>query len=514
MPRFAAIDIGSNSVRMMAAEVTADGTTVLAQERQVTRLGENVFREGSISDGALTFLADTLSRFAAIYGRLNVAGVRAVATSAVRDANNQVEFLRRASEALGTEVEIISGAEEARLIHLGVQARWPRPHERILIIDVGGGSVELIVSEGSRLVDAVSKPCGAVRLNELFLKEDPPTPDEVTRLRSFISEKLDDFCRRHITGRFDRVIGTSASAAAVVCALHRVPRPKREEADRLIAPAKDLKHLFSTLSSSNLAQRRKIPGIGPRRAEIIVAGAAVFLRALELFDQPSLYYSAAGVQDGIIADLAARGVGRERSRLSLDQRALMEEMAVRYRVKRGHAAHVAFLASELFEILQPVHNLLPSAGKLLEGAAYLHDIGHFVSGTAHHKHSAYLVANSDLPGFNDQEREVITALCRFHRKSLPQPKHPSFDALHPEGRRLVAALTPILRLADSLDRSHEQRVRRLSGSLRDGVVNILVEGDVDMDLEIWAATKMAELFRDLYGKGIQIQSMRRQSVSA
>src|SRR4051794_20421818 len=158
MPRYAAIDIGSNSVRMMAAEVTDGKTQILTEDRQVTRLGESVFRTGRISKDALDFLCTNLARMASAYSRLEVLGVRAVATSAVRDATNRQEFLQRTSAVLGTNVEIISGSEEARLIHLGVESRWPRPKERTLIIDVGGGSGELIVSEGGQLIDAVSKP--------------------------------------------------------------------------------------------------------------------------------------------------------------------------------------------------------------------------------------------------------------------------------------------------------------------------------------------------------------------
>src|SRR4051794_19574189 len=391
MPRYAAVDIGSNSVRMLAADVTDGHTTILAQDRQVTRLGESVFRSGRISDEALGFLVSTLTRMAGAYSRLNVAGVRAVATSAVRDTSNQQEFLQRTSEAVGTNVEIISGPEEARLIHLGVDVRWPRPKERTLIIDVGGGSAELIIQTGSHLVDAVSKPLGAVRLNEVFLKSDPPSLDELQRLDSLIFEKLQPFQEQYAKEKFDRAIGTSASAAALICAVNQIPRTKRDEADRLGASVTDIRNLYSTLSTSTLAQRKKIVGIGPRRAEIIVAGAAVFLRVLEMFQHSSLYYCSAGVRDGVIADLAARGVGREISRLSREQRDVVEELANRYSVNMKHTSHVAFLAGRLFETLQPIHKLPANAGKLLEGAAYLHDIGHFVSGTGHHKHSAYLV---------------------------------------------------------------------------------------------------------------------------
>src|SRR6185437_15232244 len=169
MARYAAIDIGSNSVRMLAADVTQGETRVLAEDRQVTRLGESVFRSGQISKEALDFLCATLARMSASYSRLEIVGIRAVATSAVRDAGNQGEFLLRAGNALGTKVEIISGPEEARLIHMGVEARWSRPKERTLIVDVGGGSGELIISQNGELIDSISRPLGAVRLTGLFL---------------------------------------------------------------------------------------------------------------------------------------------------------------------------------------------------------------------------------------------------------------------------------------------------------------------------------------------------------
>jgi exopolyphosphatase/guanosine-5'-triphosphate,3'-diphosphate pyrophosphatase len=508
MPRYAAVDIGSNSVRMMGAEMSHGEMHILTQDRQVTRLGESVFRSGAISKEALDFLVANLSRMAAAYSKMDVVGVRAVATSAVRDARNQQEFLKRTSDALGTNVEIISGPEEARLIHLGVEARWPRPKERTLIIDVGGGSAELIITQGGQLIDAVSKPLGAVRLTEMFLQSDPPNPGELHRLMQFIDEKLYGFRQQHETEKFDRVIATSATAAALVSAANDVPRAKREEADRARATSSQVRELFLQIGQMDIAGRRKISGIGPRRAEIIVAGAAVFARALEMFDSRSLYYCAAGVRDGIIADLAARGVGRELSQLSKEQRSVVESMARKYTVNLKHVKHVASLSHRLFEILQPLHQLPPAAGKLLEAAGYLHDIGHFVSNTGHHKHSAYLVANSDMPGFTDKERLTIAALCRFHRKSMPQARHPEYQALEPETRRQLLLLTPLLRIADSLDRAHEQKVKDISSTIRDGNLNVMIHADDDVDLEMWSATEATKSFREVYSKPLTLQRVK------
>jgi exopolyphosphatase/guanosine-5'-triphosphate,3'-diphosphate pyrophosphatase len=484
---------------MLAAE-TGPGvpTKILAAERQVTRLGAGVFQDGRIPAETMQFVCENLARMAQVYRKLEVIGVRAVATSAVRDASNQQEFIQKASSALGTPVEIISGAEEARLIHLGVQASWPQPGKRILMVDVGGGSAELILSDDGALTEAFSKPLGAVRLTEVFLKSDPPAPLELHRMNESIEEKLAAPLRRIGKSPCDRVIATSATAAAIVCAVNRVGRSRREEADRLKASVAEIRRFYRRVSQLDLSGRRKIQGIGPRRAELIIPGAAVFLKVLELFQQPALHYSAAGVRDGIIADLTARGVGRELSMLNREQRRVVEQMARHYGVDIPHARKVAELAHKLFEALQQVHRLPPALGKLLEASAYLHDIGHYVSDTAHHKHSYYLVAHSDMPEFTDSERQMIALLCRYHRRSMPAARHSPFQAFDADSRRAITFLTPLLRIADSLDRSHEQRVRALDVQLRNGGMQVAAKSAVDLDLELWAVERIADAFRETY----------------
>ena len=510
MARYAAIDIGSNSVRLLVAEATPGGPTrTLASERQVTRLGESVFRAGQISTDSIEYVCSVLARMAQTYRKLDAVGVRAVATSAVRDARNQVEFIRRASEAIEAPVEIISGQEEARLIHLGVQALWPHPNRRILLIDVGGGSAEITLSESGVMAQAFSRPLGAVRLTEVFLKKDPPDPVELHRMNEFIEQKSEPALRRIGAGGFDRAIATSATAAALVSAVNRVPRARRDSADRLRATASDIRKLYKELSSRNLAGRRKVTGIGPRRAEIIVAGAAVFKHVLEAFQLPSLYYSAAGVRDGIVADLAARGVGRELSRMDRDQRAAVEDIARRFGVPLKHARKVAALANEMFESLAPLHKLPPFYGKLLDAACHLRDIGHYISATGHHKHSSYVVMNSDLPGFTQQERSFIAVLCRYHRKSLPQLRHPEFQSLTPESRRGILYLAPLLRLADGLDRTRDQRVHSIQCQMRNGDVVIQIDSPDDTGLEQWAAERAAESFRQAYDRDLSVARARR-----
>lgn len=500
MPRYAAIDIGSNSVRLAVADVTpGQGSETLAEDREVTRLGAGVFTNGAIDDTAAAHVCRTLERFRQNYESHDVLGVRAVATSAVRDAANQMEFLARASEAAGTPVELISGVEESRLVHAGVQLVWPHPGKRLLLIDIGGGSGEVIVSDSGRLVSAISKPLGAVRLTGMFLENDPPEAEDLERLHGFIGEKLADTLKRTADGPYHRVIATSATASAVVCAVNGISRKQREQADRMRASTAQVGRLLEELSGKSLARRRKVTGIGPRRAEIVVAGTAVLYRILRAFGAPSVYFSAAGVRDGVLADLAQRRVGAELARLDKEQRRIVEAMARRFGVDVPHARKTAELAGTLFAELRPLHGLPMAAGKLLEAAAYLSNIGHYVSGMGHHKHSYYIVSNADLPAFTGEERELIAQLCRFHRKSMPATRHAFFQALPVATQQTILRLTPLLRMADALDRSHDQRVESLHVELQPGQVQITLSSAARTNLEIWAGQKGAEAFETVYG---------------
>jgi exopolyphosphatase / guanosine-5'-triphosphate,3'-diphosphate pyrophosphatase len=507
MPRFAAIDIGSNSVRMEVAEISTK-TRVLASERKVTRLGASVFRTGRVSPEAIDFLSATLSEMAMIYKRFEIHGIRAVATAAVRDASNQKEFIAKVSAAAGTPVEIISGQEEARLIHLGVQSRWPHTRQRVLMIDIGGGSAELILSDSGRIVAAVSKQLGALRLTELFLKSDPPAEEELHRMQEYIEERIAQSVRRMGSLRIDRVIATSATASAVVCAVNQVPRQKRDMADKMRASTAQIRDLYRDLISRDIEGRRKIVGIGPKRAEIIIPGAAVLLSVLKGLALPSLYYSSAGVRDGIIADLAARTSTRSITEMSREQREVVEDMATRYGVSLRHVRKVSRMANDLFVALEPLHKLPHSNGRLLQAAAHLHDIGHFVSDTRHHKHSYYLVLNSDMPGFTEQEREVIANLCRYHRKAMPAQEHPNWQPLDPDSRRAVILLAPLLRIADNLDRSRGQRVKSVECILRSNEVVLRLHSNKDVDLDAWATERAAVFFRQVYNKPLTLVRAR------
>ncbi len=492
-------------MRMMAAEVGFGGSLkTLAEDRQVTRIGESVFATGAVSVDTLELVTSVLARMRRTIEPLDVVGIRAVATSAVRDARNQAEFLRRANETLGVEVETISGLEEARLIHMGVMADNAYARGRHLLIDIGGGSAEFILSENGKLRGAYSKPLGAVRLWQSFLKSDPATPVELQQLERYIDEKMEEALAEFGRGHIHFAIGTSASASAAVCAIHDIPRAKRETASGLRVRQEQLQDLYERLAPMTLEQRQAVTGIGPRRAEIIVPGVALLSRALAAFGVDELRYSNAGVRDGIVLDLAVRGVGRERLRLNDEQRAVVEGLAERFHVNLPHVRRVGEFASDLFVSLMELHGLPHSFGRILEAACHLHDVGHFVSATRHHKHSLYIVSNVDLPSFTEAEQRMISVLCRYHRKSMPTQSHVEFTGLSEQERKAVLYLIPLLRIADACDRSKDQRVSRLACQIDHGSVTIELHHCPPMDLELWAIERNAAIFKEIYRRNLTV----------
>lgn len=510
MAKYAAVDIGSNSMRLLVAEVDAEGNWLrLAEDRQVTRLGESVFTHGVLSEDAIRIAEEVLARFRATVARFGGAQTRAVATSATRDASNREDFLRRAQAALGGPIEIISGVEEARLIGLGVNAVWPQGDQPVLIVDVGGGSAEFVLMQGGTMVEGYSRPLGAVRLKEVFLDKEPPRREQFLRLQEFIDEKLELVVRRLGRQAFVRGIATSASAAAMVCAVNGIERSDRARANQKMATVEQVRRLYRELKDMPVERRRKYVGIGPRRAEIIVAGVAVFLRVMERFDLAALHYTNAGVREGIVADLNSRGEISRRSGLPDEQRRVVETFAKRYGISLAHAKVTASFAVELFQRLKGLHRLEANYARLLEAACHLLDVGHFVSDTGHHKHSHYLVRHADLPGFTEEEKQLIALLCRFHRKSLPANRHPEVAALAAPQRRALELLVPFVRIADALDRSRDQHVRLARCEVRGDEVVLTLEAEEGKDyaLEEWAVERSGAAFKAVYEKNLVVSKV-------
>jgi len=505
--RLGAVDIGSNSIRMQAAEVApGEPPRPLVEDRAVVRLGESVFQHGVVSADAMDHASRALRRMAALLREHQILSFRAVATSAIRDARNQDEFLLRAQLALGgVRPEIISGGEEARLIHLGVQSRWPHSRENIVIIDIGGGSAEVIESRGGKVVTALSKPLGAVRLTQLFFAHDPPSARELRQFTEYVLEKIVPITDQIKADSFDRVVVTAATAAAAVRAVHGIAASETNEIDHLSASSPDILKLYEKLSRQRLRERQLVKGIGSRRAEIIIAGVGVLALILDALRADVCFYSTAGVRDGVIADLAAHYSERSPAHLDEDQRTSVRALADRCGVERKHAQRVADLSSQLFEALRPIHGLEPRYGGLLEAAAHLHDVGHFVSSTRHHRHSFYLVVNADLPGLDRSARLFIGNLCRYHRKNMPKPSNEGFRALGDKQQEALLKTIPLLRIADSFDRSHRQLISAVQVTIHPEEVVLELNSSGDTALEQWAASQHADVFLQVYGRRLVIR---------
>jgi len=519
MDLFAAIDVGSNSVRLqVAAFISGFQHQVVHEERAVTRLGEAVFNGGDLSERAIKETVAVLKAFREKAEEYSVLALRAVGTSALRDAQNGGRFLKAARREAGVEVEVISGREEARLIHLGVISRLANPDERLLAIDIGGGSAEFTASRERRIEASVTLPLGAVRLTELFLESDPPAAGEIERLEEYVRNKLQRV-RKALEGagawplQRHGVIGTSGTMAALARAVNRLDAA-RSEVGGVSFESSEAEALYRRLRGMDLPARRALPGINARRAEIITAGAAVVTLAMRELGFQAITYSDAGLRDGVLVELATRHKGDPAGTQFLNSERLdaVRALAERYAYRRGHSEKVARLARQLFHQLQPLHGLADSYAELLDAAALLHDIGSYVNASKPHKHTWYLIFHSELPGYSERERALVAAVARYHRGSLPSESHGAFRALSRREQAAVEKLAPLLRLADACD-SGRRAVHSLVTSHKSSRVEVTLLASEAAELEAWAAARCAPLFRKAFDAKLDIHVQQMKPVA-
>jgi exopolyphosphatase/guanosine-5'-triphosphate,3'-diphosphate pyrophosphatase len=490
----AAIDVGTNAVRLEISRQLPDGTLeTLHQERDPIRPGEGVFTGGTIARPVADRLIATLRRYGALCRRYR-AKVRAVATSAVREARNRDEIVRRARDDAGINLEVVSGREEARLICLGVLEGRP-PSARSLLVDIGGGSTEVATGQGDKPTSLYSVAVGAVRLTEIFGSSGRVSEERLEVMRSYAAEAFREGLPRKLPG--PRVaLGSSGTINAIVGA--------GTESKRLTL--RRLERIVKQLAGLSLAERRK--RFEPRRAEIIVAGAVILEACMRHLRLEAISAVGTGLRNGVLKDLARRtpaavaaaAEGRTEAVLALGRRFGFDER---------HALQVTRLALALFDQLANLHRLPASARGLLEAAALLHDVGHAVSPQRHHKHTFYLVANADVAGFSDQERQLVALVARYHRRTPPEAGRPDLQGLAPGQLRLLRRLVALLRVADALDRSHAQQVQGLRASVPNGRVRVVARTRGAIDLELWDVAREAAFFRQALGRRLDVVTSRR-----
>lgn len=502
MPTFAAVDIGSNSVRLKIARLQGGRLRSLHEDREVTRLGQGVFGSGFLSPESMAETVKVLRRFHRATQQIVTDQVRVVATSALRDARNSQAFLEWVRSATGWRVEIVSGVEEARLIHLGLISGSRVDPSPTLMMDLGGGSCELTVTQNGHIRDAVSLPLGAVRLTNEFLRHDPPRKGELTRLRGFIAREVNKIVDRIAAKKVRNVIATSGTAAALAAVASHLRRGDRSK--RNLVSKAEMTRIAKRLSRVGVADRRKIQGIGPRRAEIIVAGATVYHELLDRLHLKGFRYSPLGLRDGILAQMAADYDRSTRSGRQIESERSESIMnAVKhYHLDRKHALDVRDSAAFLFSALRSVHGLPPEYKEWLTAAAMLYEVGDFVNRNGRHRHTHYIISNSEILGYTPQQRRIIAAVARYLGKSKPGVEDGPMKLIENIDRPNVEKAIVLLRLARALNLGRSRAVGRVRIAVRSAEVKLTLvpRRRMGVDLELWAIEKESDYFREVFGR--------------
>jgi exopolyphosphatase/guanosine-5'-triphosphate,3'-diphosphate pyrophosphatase len=502
MPTFAAVDIGSNSVRLKISRLESHRLVEILEDREVTRLGESVFRNGFLSPEAIALTVKVLRRFHRAAQKAGADSVRVVATSALRDARNSRAFLEWVRSATGWHVEIISGLEEARLIHLGLTSSMRVNSSPVLMIDLGGGSCELTVSRNGHIQETVSLPLGAVRLTNEFLHHDPPRKSELRQLRGFIAREIGRIAERIIRARPKIVIATSGTAEALATVCHALYKTKSQRG--MTVSRLQMRRIAKMLARLSLEERRNVQGIGVRRAEIVIAGAVVFAELLERCKLLGFRYSPLGLRDGLLAQMAAESDEETRSGKQIEserQDSILAAVA-HYKVDLQHATRVRDSAMKLFSELRPVHRLPQEYKEWISTAAMLCEVGDYLNRTGRHRHTYYIISHSEILGYTPQQRKVIAAIARYLGKSRPSAADAPITALPPSHQKDIAKASLLLRLAWGLNLGRSGALKTVRVRIQEGSVEMTLvpKRPMSVDLELWAVEKETAYFREVFGR--------------
>ena len=436
--------------------------------------------------------------------------VRVVATSALRDARNSRAFLDWVRSTTGWRAEVISGLEEGRLIHLGILSNARIAKARALLIDLGGGSCELTISLAGHIEEMISLPIGAVRMTQTFLQHDPPKKKELEAMRSLIHREISRIQKRIIAARVQIAIATSGTPAAL-SGLYAAKLRGYDETKPHTVPHEGVTKIVKELSRRSLAQRRLLPGIGPRRAEIIIAGAMVFSEVMGLCRLRSFRYLPLGLRDGLLAQMMAdyNASTAIRERVESERRDALLAAAKHYGGDLAFAQRIRDLAMQLFHRLQSVHQLPPEYADWLEAAAMLHEVGSYINRSGRRRHTYYIVANSEIFGYTPVQRRIIAAIARYLGKSLPAPSDRVIRLLPAKDQNDVPKAVALLRLARALDQGRRGAVHDLQVRVhQDGRVRLMLKPNSEgIDLELWAVEQEQAYFRTVFGRELLAEAV-------
>jgi len=506
--RLAAIDIGTNSIHIVIAQASGKGGfEVLDREREVVQVGKGSFTTGRLRKDAIARSVESLARFVALARRMGVERIACTATAAVREAKNGGDFVSAARAVAGITPRVIPAREEGRLIHLAVRSALPLPVAPSLILDIGGGSLQMVVGDREKLLRVVSAPLGALRLAELYPLGNPPRPAALVQLKRVVRKLARPGLETAREYEPAKVYGSSGSIHALAHATRALEGGKAiRHLNGHVLAIRALARTVRALEGMTVAERARVPGIDPARAEILLHGGIVLLHVLAGVGTEGITISDYGVREGLLADDIARHA-KEISRLDrIDDLRLrsVHQLLARFRGDEAHARHVADLSLALFDALRLEHRLGDDPRRQLEYAALLHDIGSVIAHERHTEHAHYIIKNGGLRGLPAEEVEVVAAVARYHGKARPKKGDRALAALDRAGRRTVRWLSAILRIAEALDRSQYQLVRGLKISRAGGALTLRLAARETAQLELWAARERAELLSKLLRRPVRI----------
>lgn len=499
--KIAVIDLGTNSLRLQIFEVSDGQFEIVDDIKEIIRLGDDIYTAGKILPHSLDNLVRLLGEMKKICDVKDVAKIRFIATASLREAENSEDVSKIIFQTVGMKPEVISGEKEAELAYLASMSNFEMEDSNILITDIGGGSAEFVITENGKISYTESTAMGCNRLTHKFLKNDPPSQEELGQIKTHINDFLKN---RPFNREIEHIIclgGTLNNVANVQYKNSNQTNSRVRYVDR-----KFLKKFLRIICDKPLAERIKIPGLDPKRGDIVIPATILIDCLMDVCGKSGFYTLSSGLRTGILIDtLNSMGIKltfqNKQDSLRISR---VLDICKKYKAEIAHLKHVRVLSLTIFDQLKDFFHLNGFQRDILEAASLLHDIGNYISYSQHHKHSHYLIKNSDLIGYTDEEIDMIANIARYHRKSPPKKTHENFTSLGEEQKNTVKILSAILRLADALDRSHDQRVKEVVLEIEKDSIKMELYGKGDLTLEINGLQKKKDFFENLVSMRLEV----------
>lgn len=507
--KLAAIDIGSNSIHMVVVRHGGDQVIeVVDREKDMVKLGAGAFRNGRLTDDAFAAGVDSLVKFRKIIDHHRVEQIIAVATSAVREAANGDAFLAEVKRRTGIVPRTISGIEEARLIHTAVRGAIDLVGKRALCIDIGGGSVEAVVGDATKVTFAASLALGVQRLRDRIGEDDPLTRDQRRQLDKLIEAEASAALRKAHDAGFELCVGTSGTILGLGLAVHLARGHERWISPHgRVVPLSELKQTAEELAGMDADERNRVPGIDFERTDTVHIGGLLLVRLLEMAEAESITLCDSSVREGLVIEAIEKPNGKRTgsARQTDIRRQSVMGLLRRCGQDNEHSRLISTLSLQLFDGTRTIHRFGDSERMLLDYTALMHDVGRHISFERHEQHSHYIIRHGDLLGFSNEEVDLMAIIARFHRKAKPKPRHREYAALTPVQQRMVTLHAGILRVSEGLERRHAQVIESLSCEVTPKKVRLRVVAHGDAEVEIWAAQRKSSLLARALDRRIEVE---------